>query len=230
MNFLTDALGSAIAVTDSGGSINTSYTYEPFGNVTVFGTNSSPYQFTGRENDGTGLYFYRARYYSPTYQRFVSQDPIGFAGGDANLYGYVGGNPISRIDPLGFWQFSIAGGTGYGGQVTFGYNGGQGNFGTYLGVGEGVSITLDPNDSGCHSPGLRSGLRAEGRIGLGPNVEATANTGPDGSSEEVSVHVPGTPVNFGVSTEDPSVHGVQTTFSFGESSFFGVGGTAYFSR
>ena len=45
MNFLTDALGSAIAVTDSGGSINTSYTYEPFGNVTVSGTNSNPYSF-----------------------------------------------------------------------------------------------------------------------------------------------------------------------------------------
>lgn len=44
-----------------------------------------PTKFTGRENDGTGLYFYRARYYNPTYQRFIAQDPIGFAGGDPNL-------------------------------------------------------------------------------------------------------------------------------------------------
>jgi RHS repeat-associated protein len=35
---------------------------------------------TGRENDGTGVYFYRARYYSATFQRFIAQDPIGFAG------------------------------------------------------------------------------------------------------------------------------------------------------
>ena len=62
---------------------------------------SSLYQFTGRENDGTGLYFYRARYYSPTFQRFVSQDPIGFAGGDANLYAYVYNNPANLIDPFG---------------------------------------------------------------------------------------------------------------------------------
>jgi len=37
-------------------------------------------EFTGRENDGTGLYFYRARYYNPTFQRFIAQDPIGFGG------------------------------------------------------------------------------------------------------------------------------------------------------
>ena len=39
-------------------------------------SNANPYQFTGRENDGTGLYFYRARYYSPTFQRFIAQDPL----------------------------------------------------------------------------------------------------------------------------------------------------------
>ena len=35
------------------------------------------YQYTGRENDGTGLYFYRARYYAPALGRFISEDPIG---------------------------------------------------------------------------------------------------------------------------------------------------------
>jgi len=56
---------------------------------------------TGRENDGTGLYFYRARYYSPTYQRFIAQDPIGFKGGDANLYAYVHDSPPVLTDPFG---------------------------------------------------------------------------------------------------------------------------------
>jgi RHS repeat-associated protein len=56
---------------------------------------------TGRENDATGLYFYRARYYSPTYQRFVSQDPIGFRGGDPNLYAYVSNGSTNWIDPWG---------------------------------------------------------------------------------------------------------------------------------
>ena len=56
---------------------------------------------SGRENDGTGLYYYRARYYSPTIQRFISEDPIGFYGGDVNFYAYVGNNPVKFVDPSG---------------------------------------------------------------------------------------------------------------------------------
>jgi RHS repeat-associated protein len=45
--------------------------------------------------------YYRARYYDPGLQRFVSEDPIGFRGGSINLYGYVQGNPVGYSDPLG---------------------------------------------------------------------------------------------------------------------------------
>ena len=101
-NFLTDTLGSTIALADSAGTLQTQYGHDPFGNATVTGSSSAnPYQFTGRENDGTGLYFYRARYYSPTYQRFIGQDPIGFRGGDANLYAYVSNSPTNFRDPKG---------------------------------------------------------------------------------------------------------------------------------
>jgi RHS repeat-associated protein len=51
--------------------------------------------------DGTGLYYYRARYYHPQLQRFISEDPIGFAGGDANLHAYVGNDPVNATDPSG---------------------------------------------------------------------------------------------------------------------------------
>jgi RHS repeat-associated protein len=101
MAFLTDALGSTAGLVGSGGSIDTGYTYQPFGATTVVGANANSYQFTGRENDGTGLYFYRNRFYSPTLQRFVSQDPSGFGGGDTNLYAYANENPISLKDPEG---------------------------------------------------------------------------------------------------------------------------------
>src|SRR5208337_4160216 len=98
---LPDALGSTIGLVGSGQSIATSYTYEPFGATTVGGAaNGNSYQFTGRENDGIGSYFYRARYYQPTYQRFVSQDPLDFDGGDANLYDLVGDSPTVFVDPL----------------------------------------------------------------------------------------------------------------------------------
>lgn len=102
-NFLSDALGSTLALTDNSGASLAQYTYEPFGNTTITGASASPYQHTGRENDGTGLYFYRSRYYSPSFQRFVSEDPIGFFGG-INLYAYVGNSPVNGRDPLGQWS------------------------------------------------------------------------------------------------------------------------------
>lgn len=56
--YQTDALGSIIALTDETGTIKTQFTYEPFGAVTISGEASdNPFQYTGRENDGTGLYY-----------------------------------------------------------------------------------------------------------------------------------------------------------------------------
>jgi RHS repeat-associated protein len=100
-SYLTDNLGSSLALTNLSGAISTSYTYEPYGNTTTSGASSTnALQYTGRENDGTGLYYYRARYYSPAYGRFISQDPADFAGG-INLYAYSLGNPITYRDSSG---------------------------------------------------------------------------------------------------------------------------------
>ena len=53
--YLGEALGTTIALADAAGSTPTSYTYAPFGDTAVAGSpNASPFQFTGRENDGTG--------------------------------------------------------------------------------------------------------------------------------------------------------------------------------
>jgi RHS repeat-associated protein len=98
---LTDALGSVIAVTDVSGAIQTQYTFDPFGNTTGTGASSSnPYQFTSRENDGNGIYYYRARYYNPQFGRFISEDPISFAGG-INHYAYAYDSPTRFFDPSG---------------------------------------------------------------------------------------------------------------------------------
>jgi RHS repeat-associated protein len=99
---LTDALGSTIALADAAGVVQTSYTYEPFGKATASGATGKTYQYTGRENDGaTALQYSRARYYDAIRGRFISEDPLGFAGGGANLYAYVGDNPINNVDPTG---------------------------------------------------------------------------------------------------------------------------------
>jgi RHS repeat-associated protein len=99
--YLTDVLGNTVALTNSAGAVQTQYTYEPFGNTTTVGSSSNPYQFTGRENDGTPLYYARARYYHPLLQRFISEDPAGIGGGDTNLYAYVNENPLTYKDPFG---------------------------------------------------------------------------------------------------------------------------------
>ena len=97
----TDALGSSVALTNGAGTSQTTYTYEPFGTTTQAGTASTnPFQFTGRENDGTGLLYYRARYYYPKVQRFMREDPLKLDGGE-DSYAYVNNNPINKKDPKG---------------------------------------------------------------------------------------------------------------------------------
>ncbi|KAA8918168.1 hypothetical protein CEK64_19165 [Xanthomonas sontii] len=77
------------------------YDYTPYGQTSQASAGTTnPYQYTGRERDASGLYYYRARYYSPNQGRFVSEDPIGLAVG-LNSYAYVNGNPIGLTDSTG---------------------------------------------------------------------------------------------------------------------------------
>ncbi|MCH8622568.1 RHS repeat-associated core domain-containing protein, partial [Undibacterium sp. TS12] len=100
LTYLTDAIGSTIRLTNGTGDKVVDYSYDPYGNTRADAVVNNAFQYTGRENDGNGLYYYRARYYSPATHRFIAEDPIGLAGG-INGYGYVGGNPISFTDPSG---------------------------------------------------------------------------------------------------------------------------------
>jgi len=101
-NYLTDALGSTVALTDAAGNSVAQYSYAPFGSLSASGaTTSNSYTYTGRESDGLGINYYRARYYNPTTGRFLSEDPLGFAGSGTNFYAYAGNNPISFRDPSG---------------------------------------------------------------------------------------------------------------------------------
>ncbi|MGC4062293.1 MAG: RHS repeat-associated core domain-containing protein [Aquabacterium sp.] len=98
---LSDANNNVTALTDNNGTVSQTYTYDSYGTTTQSGGSANSQQYTGRENDNTGLYYYRNRYYMPACARFISEDPIGWASGQTNNYAYVGGNPLQFGDPYG---------------------------------------------------------------------------------------------------------------------------------
>lgn len=101
-SYLTSGLGSTLGLADVSGTVQTGYSYGAFGNPTSTGAaNSNAIQYTGRETDGTGLQYIRTHYYSPTLQRFISQDSLCFGGGDSNLYNYIGNDPVNATVATG---------------------------------------------------------------------------------------------------------------------------------
>ena len=156
--YVYDALGNTRQLTGNSGTVLNSYDYDAFGAATsVSESVSNSFRFVGWlgvSDEQSTLLFMRARFYSSSLGRFLSQDPMNLKGGDSNLYRYSMNKATSWTDPIGLWQFTLGGGDGLGGIITFGNNGGQANFGIYAGGGEGVFWALDPKDTGPHSVGL----------------------------------------------------------------------------
>ena len=102
--FVTDYLGSVRLVVNSAtGAIMQQIDYDEFGKV-LNDTNPGfqPFGFAGGLYDkDTGLVRFGARDYDANTGRWTSKDPILFAGGDSNFYGYVFNDPINFIDPMG---------------------------------------------------------------------------------------------------------------------------------
>gem|GEM_PF-6710263 len=102
--YLSDHLGTVRDLADAAGEVIDHIAYDSFGNVLA---ESNPaagdrFRFTGREFDAaTGQYYYRARYYDGTIGRFTSEDPLGLAACDVNLYRYVSNRPTAASDPSG---------------------------------------------------------------------------------------------------------------------------------
>jgi RHS repeat-associated protein len=95
----SDERGSVVAVTNSSGTVLSVNTYDEYG--IPRSTNTGRFQYSGQTwLPELGIYYYKARIYSPTLGRFLQTDPIGYAGG-MNSYGYVGAEPVNRADPGG---------------------------------------------------------------------------------------------------------------------------------
>lgn len=97
--FYADHQGSIVGQANSAGTSTAIYSYGPYGEPNV--TTGSRFRYTGQQYlSSLGLYYYKARFYAPMLGRFLQTDPIGYQD-DVNLYAYVGGNPVNRIDWLG---------------------------------------------------------------------------------------------------------------------------------
>ncbi len=105
--YLTDHVGSVRHMIDNSGVVQNTIVYDGFGNITSESNASfeDRYKWTGREWDTEAkLQYNRARFYDPAIGRWTSQDPLGFAAGDSNLYRYVNNRPVMATDPSGLQQ------------------------------------------------------------------------------------------------------------------------------
>jgi RHS repeat-associated protein len=99
---LTDHLGSVRDIVRNDATSVAHLEYDSFGQLLDGLEAVTRYGFTAREWDGdTDLQYNRNRWYDPKNGKWISEDPIGFAAGDANLSRYVGNGPIRSVDPTG---------------------------------------------------------------------------------------------------------------------------------
>ncbi|HHK42354.1 MAG TPA: hypothetical protein ENJ50_08045, partial [Planctomycetaceae bacterium] len=103
---VVDQLGTVRDLVKQDGTVATQFVYTSFGEVESGDTSLTRYLFTSREFDvDTGLQYNRARWYDAATGRWMSEDPLGFAAGDANTARYVGNGVVDRFDPNGMWEW-----------------------------------------------------------------------------------------------------------------------------
>ncbi|MCL7489109.1 MAG: DUF6531 domain-containing protein, partial [Desulfobulbaceae bacterium] len=100
-----DGNGNTSEMTNAANEIVNVYVYEPFGkSMYEVETTDNDFGFVGQfgvREMGNDLIYMRNRFYAPSTGRFMSEDPIGLAGGDVNFNRYVKNNPVNWVDPEG---------------------------------------------------------------------------------------------------------------------------------
>ena len=108
----SDNQGSIIALSNIDAKIVESFIYDDAYGIILDHQKTietlNPYGYTAQVYDTNELYYYKARYYDPSTQRFLSPDPIEFKGGDYNFYRYVNNSPLNFTDPSGLNAFSLS--------------------------------------------------------------------------------------------------------------------------
>jgi RHS repeat-associated protein len=165
--YARDHLGSIRDVLDETGQSIARYDYDPYGKL-IDGSGRMPeFGYAGMHyHAASGLYLTKYRAYDPKDGRWLSRDPIEEAGG-VNLYSYVGGNPLSYIDPLGLAT-----------TVVINNNGWLGHAGVVVGSGKNA-VLFDPGGS-YHQKEKGSGDALYGRdVNLQDYIKFQKDDGPD---------------------------------------------------
>jgi RHS repeat-associated protein len=168
---VTDLLGSPRAVYAADGALERQIEYDSFGAVLSDSAPGIdlPVGFAGGLADSdTGLVRFGVRDYDPHAGRWTGRDPALYRGRQANLYAYVGNNPVSFVDRTGMGSLEVTG---------------------YAGVGLGIKLSIDPSGiSVCGEAGFGLGggvaldpFEAHDRSGLTAIAEASASAGPIGA-------------------------------------------------
>ncbi|HEV3006107.1 MAG TPA: RHS repeat-associated core domain-containing protein, partial [Pirellulales bacterium] len=131
---LADPQGTLRDVVDANGNVVDHLTFNSFGQ-TAYESSSTTHHWAGfaggHMDPDTGLVQLGARWYNPASGRWISEDPAGFGGGDANLSRYVGNGSTNAVDPSGLMSLNANGGI-------------SANLGNALnGIGVGTLVTGD---------------------------------------------------------------------------------------
>jgi RHS repeat-associated protein len=146
-----------------------SYAYDPYGNTTSHTGGSSPLRYDGQfQDDDTGFYYLRARYYDPTTAQFLTRDPLESETGQP--YSYAGDDPIDNSDPSG--QLCL-------GNYCLGFHPGT-IPGSITNIGRGMSFGLSDTIANWISPGASCTVAqnsAQQLVGAAATTVATVGWG-----------------------------------------------------
>ena len=128
VDFLTDALGTTLALADASGVSIPATPMSRLGTSLRTAPRRHIRPIHRSRERWNGYYIYGSRYYSPIFQRFIGQDPSGLRGGDPNPYAYTRNDPLDFVDPAGLLGIGVV--VGAAGE------GGTGNSGGSAGTSE----------------------------------------------------------------------------------------------